>query len=167
MISTERLSIAEWTLDDLPRFEEIHRGVAEDGGRIERDPRATLRRYRLHGMGMWRVVRREGDRVVGQCGLQRLAGTLDVELGYLLAPDCRGRGYATEAARAVLVYGFETLELARIVALASPENAASIAVMERLGMTFDKRAVVKGREMVVYSLRPFRQRSTKAATRSK
>jgi RimJ/RimL family protein N-acetyltransferase len=68
-------------------------------------------------------------------GLQILEDGPEVELGYKLGPEYRGRGYATEAGRAWLAYGFETLGLDRIVAVAWPENAASWRVMEKLGMT--------------------------------
>jgi RimJ/RimL family protein N-acetyltransferase len=57
-----------------------------------------------------------------------------IEVGYHLLPDARGRGYATEAARALLGYGFRTLKLSEIHAVALPHNAPSQAVMQRLNM---------------------------------
>lgn len=58
----------------------------------------------------------------------------EVEIGWRLPVAARGRGYATEAARAVLAHGLDTLGLARIVADIRPENAASIRVAEKIGM---------------------------------
>jgi len=57
-----------------------------------------------------------------------------IDVGYHLLPDARGCGYATEAARALLGYGFKTLKLSEIYAVVSPHNAPSQAVMQRLGM---------------------------------
>jgi RimJ/RimL family protein N-acetyltransferase len=150
--TTSRLRLREWTLDDLRDFVAIHAGEARPAELIERDLRATLRRYRLHGMGMWCVARTRDGRIVGQCGLQRMEGTLEVELGFLLAPDFRGSGYATEAARAAVAHGFDELGLERIVAVTRPGNRRSIAVLESLGMVLEKQVGAKEREGLLYSL---------------
>ena len=71
---------------------------------------------------------------MGEAGLQYLEAGPDVELGYTLARAAWGRGYATEAARAVLHWGFAGLRLHRIVAVADPANTASLHVLEKLGM---------------------------------
>jgi RimJ/RimL family protein N-acetyltransferase len=88
-----------------------------------------------HGFAIWSAVERETGEVVGDCGLQLLEGGPDIEVGWRIAPDRRGRGYATEAARKSLAVGFGELGLDRIVAIAHPQNAASRRVMEKLGMT--------------------------------
>lgn len=64
--------------------------------------------------------------------------TAEVGLHWSLHPDHRGRGYATEAGRALIDHGFGPMELARIVATTTYDNAASVAVMERLGMTVER-----------------------------
>jgi len=66
--------------------------------------------------------------------------TLEVEIGWALIIEARGQGFATEAARALLDYGFQTLRVQRIVALTERENPVSIRVMERIGMVVDQRA---------------------------
>ena len=71
---------------------------------------------------------------MGEAGLQALEGGPDVELTYTLARAVWGRGYATEAARAILVWGFAGLRLRRLVAVAYPGNTASVRVLEKLGM---------------------------------
>ena len=70
---------------------------------------------------------------MGEAGLQVLEAGPDVELGYTLARAAWGRGYATEAARAVLRWGFAGLRLPRVVAVADPANAASLHVLDKLG----------------------------------
>ncbi|MCB0111408.1 MAG: GNAT family N-acetyltransferase [Caldilineaceae bacterium] len=66
--------------------------------------------------------------------------TLEVEIGWALIMEARGQGFATEAAQALLDYGFRTLRVQRIVAFTERENSASIRVMERLGMVVDQRS---------------------------
>jgi RimJ/RimL family protein N-acetyltransferase len=79
-------------------------------------------------------LRAEG-RLIGNCGIRKpSADAHEAEMGYELAPDYWGRGYATEAARAVLTFGFEQLGLHRVSADCLAENMASAHVLEKLGM---------------------------------
>ena len=73
---------------------------------------------------------------------------------YGLFPACWRQGLATEAFREVLRYAFEDLGLDRVYAGADPPNEASFGVMERLGMTFDSRRVIDGREAIYYRFEP-------------
>jgi ribosomal-protein-alanine N-acetyltransferase len=79
-------------------------------------------------------------------------GTDEIEVGYAFGKDAWGRGYATEVARALVRWGFETLELERIVAVAYAENAASRRVMDKLGMRFEGVRYIYGTDSVYYSL---------------
>jgi ribosomal-protein-alanine N-acetyltransferase len=106
----------------------------------------------VHGFAIWTVVERLSGEVVGDCGLQMLEGGPDVEVGWRMAPDRRGRGYATEAGRASLDAGFGTLGMDRIVAITHPDNAASRRVMEKLGMTYVCPGRHYGDETVLYEL---------------
>jgi ribosomal-protein-alanine N-acetyltransferase len=74
------------------------------------------------------------------------------ELMYALAPEYWGQGLATEAARAVLAHGFEQLQSPRITAASDPPNAASVRVLERLGMRFTHRAALNGLYTVFYEI---------------
>jgi RimJ/RimL family protein N-acetyltransferase len=86
------------------------------------------------GFGRWAVEERETGRFVGHAGLGvHSLWPADPELGYGVDPELWGRGYATEAAGAALVHGFETLGLERVVSIIHPENTPSIRVAERLG----------------------------------
>ena len=114
--------------------------------RMER--RATMQRE--HGFSPWSVIERSSGRVIGDCGLQVLEEGPDVELGYKLGREFRGRGYATEAGRAALEHGFATIGLERIVAVAWPDHAASRRVMEKLGMTLVGTGHHYGHETVLY-----------------
>ena len=87
-----------------------------------------------HGFGLLAIMERETGRLVGEAGLQYLEAGPDIEIGYTLARAAWGRGYATEAARAILRWGFAGLRLHRIVAVVDQANAASLVVLEKLGM---------------------------------
>ena len=106
----------------------------------------------FHGFAIWTVVERASGAVVGDCGLQMLEGGPDVEIGWRMAPEVRGRGYATEAARTALAAGFGTIGLDRIVAVTHPGNAASRRVMEKLGMTLVGPGHHYGGPTVLYEL---------------
>lgn len=103
-------------------------------------------------IGFCAVIEKSSKRFVGWCGLWRLKETDEVEVGYALIKDFRGQNYATEAAGAFLIYGFEKLGLDKIVAVARPENRASWRVMERLGMTYDYTGKFYERDLVHYSI---------------
>jgi RimJ/RimL family protein N-acetyltransferase len=90
-------------------------------------------------MGLWATIHKETDRFIGRCGL--LPWTIDdrpeVEVAYLLAKRYWGQGLGTEAAQAILDYGFEQLHLSRLICLIESDNLASIRVAERIGMTYE------------------------------
>jgi RimJ/RimL family protein N-acetyltransferase len=79
-------------------------------------------------------------------------GHREVELGFRIGRDHRGRGYAFEAARAVLADGFARLDLASIVAYAEPGNAPSLKLLEKLGMPFERETDHHGRRYRIHRL---------------
>ena len=91
-------------------------------------------------LGLWATIHKETDRFIGRCGL--LPWTIDerpeVEVAYMLARDYWGQGLGTEAAQAILDYGFDQLNLPRLICLIDSDNLASITVAERIGMTFER-----------------------------
>ena len=89
----------------------------------------------LLGYGPWAVGTRDARVVVGSAGFQgRPSARSEIELGFGIVPEHRGRGYATEAAVALIAWGLEQEGVARIVARCDPSNAASIRVLEKAGM---------------------------------
>lgn len=95
-------------------------------------------RYRTGDFFDWSVVDRASGRMIGTCGFTSFNCSADsAEIGYVLNPDYQGQGLATEAVRRVLTFGFEELELHRIEARFMEGNAASLRLMERVGMTFE------------------------------
>jgi RimJ/RimL family protein N-acetyltransferase len=94
-----------------------------------------------HGFGFWVVERQADTRLVGMTGVwwappeMKMAPV--VEIGWRFHPEAWGQGYATEAAKAALAYGFETLRLPEIIAFTARTNLASQSVMRRIGMSHD------------------------------
>ena len=128
-------------LDDLARLlmsPEVMRYIGVEAGKTltleetEEHLQNFIEGWRRRRFGRWAVVEKKTNRFIGLCGLKLLEE--EVELIYLLHEAYWGRGLASEAARASLRYGFEELELERIVAVTRPENISSQRVMERIGL---------------------------------
>ncbi len=86
------------------------------------------------------VVRRDTHQLIGNCGIRlKHDQATEADIGYELAPDQWGRGYATEAARAIVAFGFTELNLHRIAATCIAENTASAHVLEKIGMQLEGR----------------------------
>ena len=162
IIETERLVLRPFTADDLPALLRIR--ADEDVSRylgtaamqtpefIERRLRFYMDCRERYGFGMSPAVRKSDGVFVGWGGLQPLEETGEIEVGYGFDKPFWGQGYATELAAAWLRYGFEGAGLARIVAVANPENSASRHVMEKLGMRYEKNAEHYGTECVYYAI---------------
>lgn len=94
-----------------------------------------------HGFGFWAVARKADAAVIGLAGLMvvgpEMPAAPGVEIGWRLAPETWGHGYASEAAQAALAWGFANRDLAEIVAFTAQSNLRSQAVMRRIGMAAD------------------------------
>jgi len=104
------------------------------------------------GFCLWKLVPKEGGGLIGFCGLQPLPEVEEIEIGWWLARAWWDRGLATEAARVALRDGFERVGLQRIVSIAQPANTASIAIMRKLGMHFERMATPRGIPVVMYAV---------------
>lgn len=148
-LRTERLLLRQWRDEDLEPFAALN-GDAETMRyfpapltRAESDAFAQRIRARIeeHGWGLWAVEVEHGAPFVGFVGLSVPSFdahfTPAVEVGWRLARAHWGRGYATEAARAAVAYGFGELGLEEIVSFTTQANEPSRRVMERIGMTHD------------------------------
>ncbi len=94
--------------------------------------------YKVGEFHDWAVVEKESGRMIGTCGFTRFDyGNDGAEIGYVLNPDFWGKGFATEAVRRVIRFGFDYLGLHRLEAKYMEGNVASRRVMEKCGMTFE------------------------------
>jgi RimJ/RimL family protein N-acetyltransferase len=101
--------------------------------------------YRELGFGMWLALQHDG-RPVGMAGLVRREGLEMPDVGYAFIPDAWGRGYAQEAAAAVMAHARDVLRFERLAAITTPENFASMAVLRKIGFTLQGVIVLPGAE---------------------
>ena len=104
------------------------------------------------GYGFWAIVEKASGRIAGAVILKPLPGHPEIEVGWHLARRAWGNGYATEAGRAAIEYGFETLGLRRIVAVVNPANTRSLAVCRRLGMRHEGRTRAYDLELELFAI---------------
>jgi RimJ/RimL family protein N-acetyltransferase len=92
-------------------------------------------------LGLWATIHKGSGRFIGRCGLLpwKIEGQNEVEAAYTISREFWGQGLGTEAAQGILNYGFETLNLNRLICLIDPENIASQRVAEKIGMSLEKR----------------------------
>lgn len=162
MIETERLLMRKFTFDDLEKLielrsnDEVAWGIggakAQSREFNEERLRFYIDCYEKHGFGMMAMIWKETGEFFGWSGLQPLQETSEIEVGYGMAKEFWRRGIGFECATAWLKYGFETVGLERIVAVALPENIGSWRIMEKCGMKFEKREEHYGMECVFYSI---------------
>jgi len=109
-------------------------------------------RWESEKIGFCAVFEKASNQFIGWCGLWRLAESGEIEVGYALFKKFWGKGYAAEASEAFLNYGFNKLNLDKIVAVADPENQNSRRVMEKIGMNYDYTGKFYERNLVHYSI---------------
>jgi RimJ/RimL family protein N-acetyltransferase len=155
VIESARLVLREFDLDDAEFILELLnesafvRFIGDKGVRTRADAREYLQKgpldsYRRFGFGLYLASLRADGMPIGMCGLVKREELADVDVGFaLLARHC-SRGYAAEAAAAVLEYGRRALNLRRIVAIAKPDNEASVAVLEKIGLGFERMIRLSG-----------------------
>lgn len=164
-IETERLLIRKWDvekdLDDAFSFY----GDAETmrfipGGVKDREQTRTslqrmVERDKEEGFGIWPVVHKADRRVIGACGVFYIPDHKPkVEIAWLFDKAYHGRGYATEAARAVMEFAFKKLRLPILYALVHQDNAPSIRVTDRLGMKPSGEIHAYGLDLGLYERHP-------------
>ena len=148
LIETERLLLREITLDDKEELFRLHSdpevqkytgdAVVESIEEMEKAIRMRISDYKMYGFGRWATILKNGKQFVGWSGLAYLPEFDEIDLGYRILPEYWGLGVATEASHAILSYGFDKLDLKKIIAIAMKGNKASIRVMEKVGMQFYK-----------------------------
>ena len=111
-----------------------------------------LGHWQLRGYGQWAVEEQATGRLLGRIGLLNPEGWPGLEIGWVLARDAWGKGYATEGARRVLDYAFAEMGIDRLISLIYPDNAPSIRVAERLGERLQGRTVMFGSAILVYGI---------------
>ena len=147
LLETKRLILRQITsadFDDLLRMNsdpEVMKYIGDGSVRTREQMVEELERLLSHylsgsGIGIWAVELKDTRQFIGASGLVYYDKTPAIEVGYRFLKEHWNKGYATEAASALLKYGFETLKLKKIVSSADIHNRASTRVMEKIGMRY-------------------------------
>lgn len=149
VLETPRLLLRQFTLEDVDGFyllRSIPALVRYVGGRMltSRDEAkqllidAPLRDYAVHGYGRLACIEKETGALIGFCGLKNDAKLGEIDIGYRFLESSWGKGFATESAQVVMAHGRDVLRLRRIVGVVDPANTASVRVLEKLGLVYEK-----------------------------
>ena len=149
ILETERLILRKMRTEDaefifgLVNETAFIRNIGDKGVRTLDDARnyilnGPVASYAKFGFGLYLVTLQETGEAIGICGLLKRDSLEDVDVGFALLEKFRRKGFAYESAAAVMEYGRNKLGLKRIVAITSPDNEASIRVLEKIGLRFEK-----------------------------
>jgi ribosomal-protein-alanine N-acetyltransferase len=167
ILETKRLLLRHLEPDDL-----------DDLFRLYRDP--DIRRYFPEGtltyeetkeelewffnghpehpeLGLWATIHKDSNQFIGRCGLLpwTIDGSYEVEVAYMIAKEYWRQGLGSEAAQAILEYGFDHLQVSRLICMIDKENQASMKVAQKIGMSFEREAVDETGPFLIYSRHKF------------
>jgi RimJ/RimL family protein N-acetyltransferase len=163
-IETERLFLRRVTLDDSDLMLAVWndpafvRNVGDRGIRTTEQAHdamqaGALKLYEDYGYGPYSMVLKSNGSQIGICGLFKRENLEDPDIGFAVLPEFCSRGYAGEAAFAVLAHARDDLGIRKVTAIVSPTNAPSIGLIEKLGLAFETMIAMPGddEEISLYS----------------
>jgi len=147
LIKTARIGLRKMTLDDAAHLLMIHtdpgyhdyipdRGITDLAKSRDFIAEKIIPAYEKFGYGYYLASKLSDNAVIGMAGLMKRDAIGDVDIGYGLRPQYQRQGFAIEMATALKQYGHDVLAIDRIVAIANPENSASVALLAKLGLTY-------------------------------
>jgi RimJ/RimL family protein N-acetyltransferase len=160
-LETERLIMRMWRDADFEEYAELCAdpevmrylgGKVFDRTEAWRQMASMIGHWYLRGYGIWAVEEKDSGRLAGRIGCINPEGWPGFEVGWTLKREFWGKGYASEAGRRALEYGFNELDKPHVISLIHPENRASIRVAERLGETLEGNARVFDTDVLVYGI---------------
>ena len=127
-------------------------GRVHDRGQSWREVALHIGHWALRGYGQWALERKEDGASLGRVGLWNPPGWPGLEVGWKLAREAWGQGYATEAGEAAIEWTWATLDADRLISLIQPGNERSVRVAERLGMCRTEETTVQGQTAVIFAI---------------
>lgn len=154
VLTTERLDLRHLTEDDAAFMLKLvnspgwlqyigDRNVHTEAEAAYYLRNTAIKSYGVNGFGLYMMRTMTGDQV-GICGLIRRPGLEDADIGFALLPQYAGKGYASEAAKAIMQTEARALGLKRVVAITSKTNNASVNVLTKAGFTFERTVILPG-----------------------
>jgi len=166
ILETERLFICPWGESDVEYYMQLSKDIGYNSfsvpgqffvDNIEQAKSKIYQRMALFNerrLGKFPIFSRQNSEFIRTCGLDpyQLDGESEIELGYRLLLRHWGKGYATEAAKVLLHYGFYQVGLSRLIAFALPQNRPSIRVIEKLGFKYLREFIHAGEIHKLYEM---------------
>lgn len=159
-IITKRLIMRKFSEGDMEEFYEIVKknevgkwlglGKGMTFEEAEAYLNIIIKHWTKHNFGVWAVLNKTNEEIMGHCGLRYIDDAEDVEIIYLLDPEFWGKGYATEAGNEVIQYAFNFLRLDKLVARVRPDNSMSKKVIDKLGFEYIGDKEYAGRTLSFY-----------------
>jgi len=160
ILETERLILRKFSLDDAsfilnllntPTWMQF---IGDRGVRNIDDARnyllkGPIKSYETNGFGLYMVALKKTETPIGMCGLIKRDFLENVDIGFALLPEFAGKNYAYEVASATVDYARNTLKLPRLVAITTEDNAHSIKLLQKIGLTFEKKIKYGAEEEVL------------------
>jgi ribosomal-protein-alanine N-acetyltransferase len=164
VLETNRLYLRHLVLEDLDSLFPLYsdpevRRYFPDGTLTYKETKEEIDWF-LNGhpdhpeLGLWAAIHKETNQFIGRCGLLPwvIDGRPEIEVAYMIAKSFWGQGLGTEAAQGILEYGFEQLQLRRLICLVDRGNQASIKVARKIGMHFEREGEDEKGPFLLYSI---------------
>jgi len=163
ILKTKRLILREFVPEDLNEYAkldsdpDVMKYISNGKTRTFQEIQSDLERIIKYnseneGFGLWAVIEKNNKKFIGWFCLKHLDKTDEIEVGYRLIREFWGKGFASEGTKALIEYGFQIFKLKRIVAVADPENKASLRVLEKAGLEFEKLAYYYNSDVAYFSI---------------
>jgi ribosomal-protein-alanine N-acetyltransferase len=161
ILETNRLRLRELTLSDAQNFFQLNLDpdvlrytgdVAFENTKASETFLRNYADYQTNGYGRWAVIDKSSGEFLGWCGLKFTPAKNETDIGFRFFKKHWNKGYASESAKACLDYGFSKLQLQTIIARAMIENKASVKVLEKIGMSYEKPFDFDGYAGVIYKI---------------
>jgi len=161
ILETPRLLLQTWTEDDLeslyalyqhPDTLKFYHNKPLTLPQAQRLLNELIEHQKKHGFSLWACQLKLTQQIIGFAGFMTLEDNLGIDLGYHFTRLVWGQGFATEAAKHCLNYGFNNLSFERVLAMTNPNNQASKRVLIKIGMIFQKQIIYKNKPFDLYQI---------------
>ncbi|MFK7749933.1 MAG: GNAT family N-acetyltransferase [Kordia sp.] len=161
ILETKRCYLRELTIDDATSFyrlnldEEVLQYTGDIAFESINHAKTFLEnydQYEKYGVGRWAVIHKETNEFLGWCGLKPTTTAYEYDIGFRFFKKYWNQGYATETAKACIEYGFNTLQIGRIIGRAMKANIASVKVLEKIDLGYERDFDFDGNPGVIHSI---------------
>jgi RimJ/RimL family protein N-acetyltransferase len=160
-LETERLLLRWFRESDFPEYAAICAdpevmkfltGSPMNEMEAWRHMASVMGHWYFRGFGVWAVEEKQSQRLVGRIGFMHPVGWPGFELGWTIARESWGKGYATEGARRALEYAFNEMDRDHVISCIAPDNVRSMRVAEKLGEKVEGQTELMGKEVLIYGI---------------